>query len=247
MGPNRGPHRWSGLAGTGASPARAGPDRLSSIKSTSCQLRVSMLGKAVDCTSVAGIGYVQANIAGPGPGWAGSRARAWDGSRPAGAKIPSEGNVEGRYPYPHAWYEGLLAKLRKDTPAAHAAFTAARAESEKLVAAQPRSEKPLSVLALIDAQLGEKEKAIREGRTACDMLPPAKDAIDGVILMTNLAYVYALADEKDLALEQLATVSKLPFGPSYGELRLDPDWDWLRDDPRFEKIVGSLAPKKASP
>jgi hypothetical protein len=73
----------SGLA-TGASPARAGSDRLNSIKSTSCQLRVSILGKAVDCTSVAGIGYVQANMAGPGPGWAGSRARAWDGSGRAG-------------------------------------------------------------------------------------------------------------------------------------------------------------------
>jgi TolB-like protein/Flp pilus assembly protein TadD len=160
------------------------------------------------------------------------------------AKIPSEGNVEPRYPFPHAWYEGLLAKLRQDAPAAHAAFMGARTEAEKLVTAQPQNEKPLSVLALIDAQLGDKEKAIREGRTACDMLPPAKDAIDGVILITNLARIYALTGEKDLALEQLTKVSKLPFGPSYGELRLDPDWDRLRGDPRFEKIVASLAPKK---
>jgi hypothetical protein len=159
------------------------------------------------------------------------------------AKIPSEGNVEGRYPVPHAWYEGSLAKLRQDAPAAHAAFMDARAEAEKLVAAQPQNEKPLSVLAIIDAELGEKDKAIREGRTACEMLPPAKDAIDGVILITNLARIYALTGEKDLALEQLATVSNLPFGPSYGQLRLDPDWDSLRGDPRFEKIVASLAPK----
>src|SRR6266478_6712531 len=89
------------------------------------------------------------------------------------ARIPSEGTVEGRYPFPHAWYEGLLAKLRQEAPSAHSAFAAARAEAEKLVAAQPRNEKPLSVLALIDAELREKEKAIREGRTACDMLPPA--------------------------------------------------------------------------
>jgi hypothetical protein len=139
-----------------------------------------------------------------------------------------------------------VAKLRQDAPAAHAAFMGARAEAEKLVAAQPRNEKPLSVLALIDAQLGDKEKAIREGRTACDMLPPAKDATDGVLLITNLAQIYALTGEKDLALEQLEIVSKLPFGPSYGELRLDPDWDPLRGDPRFEKIVASLAPKAAN-
>jgi TolB-like protein/Flp pilus assembly protein TadD len=162
------------------------------------------------------------------------------------AKIPSE-NLGFRYPFPHAWYEGLLAKLRQDAAAAHTAFMGARAEAEKLVAAQPRNEKPLSVLALIDAQLGDKEKAIREGRTACDMLPPAKDATDGVLLITNLASIYALTGEKDLALEQLATVSKLPFGPSYGELRLDPVWDPLRGDPRFEKIVASVAPKDSSP
>jgi predicted negative regulator of RcsB-dependent stress response len=105
----------------------------------------------------------------------------------------------------------------------------------------------LTVLALIDAELGDKEKAIHEGRTACDMLPPTKDAMVSVILTTNLARIYALTGEKDLALEQLEIVSKLPYGPSYGELRLDPEWDSLRGDPRFEKIVASLAPKDGSP
>jgi hypothetical protein len=106
---------------------------------------------------------------------------------------------------------------------------------------------PLSVLALIDAELGEKDKAIQKGRTACDMLPLTKDAVVGVLLITNLASIYALTGEKDLALEQLDIVSKLPYGPSYGELRLDLEWDSLRGDPRFEKIVASLAPKRGSP
>ena len=164
------------------------------------------------------------------------------------ANIPSEGYIrEADYPLPHAWGEGLLAKLRQDAPAAHAAFIAARAETEKLVRAQPGNAKPLTALALIDAELGDKEKAIQEGRTACDMLPPAKDAISGVLLLSNLARIYALTGEKDLALEQLDIVSKLPCGPTYGELCLDPYWDSLRGDPRFEKIVASLAPKKASP
>ena len=159
------------------------------------------------------------------------------------ARIPSEGNVEFG---PSAWYEGLLAKLRQDAPAAHSAFTAARAEAEKIVLAQPANAKPLSMLAQIDAELGEKDKAIHEGRAACDMLPVAKDAYDGVLLITNLARVYALTGEKDLALERLDTLSKLPNGPSYGELRLDPEWDSLRGDPRFQKIVASLAPKPAN-
>jgi TolB-like protein/Flp pilus assembly protein TadD len=171
---------------------------------------------------------------------------------PAGAaralmNIPNEFYIkEADYPVPRAWHEGLLAKLRQDAPAAHAAFMAARAETEKLVRAQPENERPLSALAFIDAELGDKEKAIQEGRTACAMLPPAKDAISGVLLVTNLARIYALTGEKDLALEQLDIVSKIPFGPSYGELRLDSEWDSLRGDPRFEKIVASLAPKPAN-
>ena len=157
------------------------------------------------------------------------------------ASMPGQGKIDMNYaPFPHAWYEGLLAKLRQDAAAAHSAFTAARIETEKLVRAQPGNVKPLAVLALIDAQLGDKEKATREGRTACDMLPPTKNALDGIWLMTNLARIYALTGENDLALEQLEVLSKLAsswFGLSYGDLHLNPEWDPLRGDPRFDKVV----------
>jgi TolB-like protein/Tfp pilus assembly protein PilF/class 3 adenylate cyclase len=158
------------------------------------------------------------------------------------ANIPSQDN-NAAYQFPHAWYGGLLAKLRQDVPGAHSAFTAARAEAEKIVRAHPGDARSLSMLARIDAELGQKEKAIQEGRTACDMLPLEKDAVLGMVLLTDLARIYAVTGEKDLALQQLAIVSKLPAGPSYGQLRLDPEWDALRGDPRFEKIVASLAPK----
>jgi TolB-like protein/class 3 adenylate cyclase/Tfp pilus assembly protein PilF len=160
------------------------------------------------------------------------------------SNIPSQDNL-GAYQFPHAWYEGLLAKLRQDAPGAHSAFTAARAEAEKMVRSQPGSGvgTATSVLARIDAELGQKEKAIQEGRAAYDMEPVEKDAVAGVVLLTDLARVYAVTGEKDLALQQLEIVSKLPAGPSYGQLRLDPEWDPLRGDPRFEKIVASLAPK----
>jgi serine/threonine protein kinase len=160
------------------------------------------------------------------------------------ANIPSQDNIESFY-FPHAWYEGLLAKLRQDADGAHSAFTAARAEAENIVRALSGSAGSLSILALIDAELGQKEKAIQEGRAACDMVPFEKDAVTSVTLTTNLARIYALTGEKDLALEQLEIASKRPYGPSYGRLRLDPFWDVLRGDPRFEKIVASLAPKQA--
>jgi hypothetical protein len=56
--------------------------------------------------------------------------------------------------------------------------------------------------------------------------------------------VCAWTGERELALEQLEEVSKNPGGPNYGELRLNPMWDPLRGDPRFEKTVASLAPKE---
>jgi TolB-like protein/Flp pilus assembly protein TadD len=162
----------------------------------------------------------------------------------AAANIPRDGYTDpNSVPYPHAWFEGIVAKLRQDVAAAQSAFTAARSEAEKIVASQPENAKPLSVLALIDAQLGQKDKAIREGRTAHELLPTSKDAVDGPLLHTNLANVYALVGEKNLALKELETVIQIPCGPAYGELRLDPEWDALRGDARFEKIVASLAPK----
>jgi hypothetical protein len=60
------------------------------------------------------------------------------------------------------------------------------------------------------------------------------------------AIIAAWVGEKDLACEQLAIATRLPGSPSYGQLKLHPYWDPLRGDPRFEKIVASLAPKTAS-
>jgi TolB-like protein/Tfp pilus assembly protein PilF len=164
------------------------------------------------------------------------------------ANIPHEGYTDSNSrPFPHAWFEGLVARLRQDASAARSAFAVARSEAENIVRAQPGNEKPLSVLALIDAHLGQKEKAIQEARAACDLLPIAKDAVAGALLLTNLAVVYALTGEKDLALKKLDMLSKIPGGPSYGDLRLNPVWDALRGDPRFQKIVVSLAPRHALP
>jgi TolB-like protein/Tfp pilus assembly protein PilF len=160
------------------------------------------------------------------------------------ANIPREGQIDyNGFPFPHPWYEGLLAKLRQDARATHAAFAAARPEVDKIVQTQPGGAQALSMLGLIDAELGEKDTAIQEGRSACDMLPVAKDAVYGALLITNLARVYALTGEKDLALEQLNAVNNVPWGPTYGQLRLDSEWDSLRGDPRFQKLVASSAPK----
>ncbi len=139
--------------------------------------------------------------------------------------------------------EGVIARMTKDDAKARAAFTAAREEQEKLVRAHPDDAGALSVLGLVDAALGRKEEALREGRRAVELLPAEKDAINGTSMITSLARIAAWIGDKDLACEQLARAARLPAGVSYGELKLLPWWDPLRGDPCFEKIVNSLAPK----
>jgi TolB-like protein/class 3 adenylate cyclase/Flp pilus assembly protein TadD len=139
--------------------------------------------------------------------------------------------------------EGLIARMAKDDEKARAAFTAARAEQEKIIQAQPGYGPPLCVLGLIDAGLGRKEEALREGRRAVELLPVEKDPINGVAMIKYLAMIAAWVDEKDLACEQLAVAIRPPSRLTYGQLKLLPFWDRLRGDPCFEKIVASLAPK----
>jgi hypothetical protein len=98
-------------------------------------------------------------------------------------------------------------------------------------------------MGLIDAGLGRKEEALREARRAVELLPVAKDSINGAHAIEFLAIIAGWVGEKDLAVEQLAAAKKLPGNISYGRLRLHPFWDPLRGDPRFEKIVNSHAPK----
>jgi TolB-like protein/class 3 adenylate cyclase/Tfp pilus assembly protein PilF len=144
---------------------------------------------------------------------------------------------------PHAYWEGVIARWQGDAMKAQAAFASARGEVEKTVEKQPDFAAALSLLGMIDAGLGRKSEALREGRSACELLPISKDALDGVSLIENLAKICAWVGEKDLAIEQIAAVERVPNGLSYGLLKLHPIWDPLRGDPRFEKIVASLAPK----
>ncbi|HTC78467.1 MAG TPA: FlgO family outer membrane protein, partial [Terriglobales bacterium] len=142
--------------------------------------------------------------------------------------------------------DGLLARVMKDEAKAHAAFSKARAEQEKIVQAQPEYGPALCVLGLIDAALGHKEAALEEGRRAIEILPLEKDSVNGSRMIQYFAVTAAWTDEKDLALQQLEIGIRAPSASqliSYGGLKLLPFWDQLRGGPRFEKIVAEMAPK----
>jgi tetratricopeptide (TPR) repeat protein len=147
----------------------------------------------------------------------------------------------------HSFGEGLLARMTKDEPGARTAFEAARAQQEKIVQAQPDYGPALCVLGLIDSALGRKDLALDEGRRAIALTPLEKDVNNGSRVLQYFAITAAWAGEKELALQQLEAGLRAPNASvmlSYGALKLHPLWDPLRGDPRFEKIVESLAPKE---
>jgi TolB-like protein/Flp pilus assembly protein TadD len=153
---------------------------------------------------------------------------------------------EGGIALSRSFGQGMLARMIKNEPQARAAFEAARTEQEKSVQARPDRGGLLCVLAMIDAALGRNELALEEGRRAIELTPVDKDMLRGSRVLQYFAITAAWAGDKELALQQLETGLRAPEASlmlSYGALKLHPFWDPLRGDPRFEKIVQSLAPK----
>ncbi len=161
-------------------------------------------------------------------------------SRALAAMKPS-GIYEEGVPYPRSWGEGLVARLRNDPEAARASFVSARREIALMVDKQPDFAEGLSARGMVDAALGDKENAIREGQRAVELLPPGKDAIVGPLLMQNLATIHAWTGENASALQELKEVTSMPSYLSYGLLLRHPFWATLRTDPGFKEITSSLA------
>ena len=141
------------------------------------------------------------------------------------------------YPYPRSFYEGLIARAAGEPEQAHAAFAKARVSTEAKLQGRRDEALAVAVLGIIEAGLGRKEEAVALGRRAVELRPVKVDAVDGPTVMTALAMIHAWTGETDLALEQLAALSKLPGGPDHGQLKYDPAWDGVRSDSRFSEIV----------
>lgn len=140
------------------------------------------------------------------------------------------------------WLLGWIKRYEGDEPSAQAAFTKARQFQLAYVQKSPDDPNQLMVLALADAALGHKEDALSEGRRAAAMKTIAQDAVDGPLLATDLAQVYMWSGEKELAIRQLESLKDVPRALTFGELAKSPDWDPLRDEPRFQKLESDLKP-----
>jgi serine/threonine protein kinase/tetratricopeptide (TPR) repeat protein len=150
-------------------------------------------------------------------------------------------------PVPVGCYSILLARLQGENVEGNSGFAQTREQLNQKVlkSGENPSVLPaeLSNLAFVDALLGHKQLAIQEAKHASEMEPISKDAIEGPGLLENLAVVYAWSGELDLAFETLSHLRGTPFGLFYGDLKLDPDWEPLRQDPRYSKLLAEIAPK----
>ena len=146
-------------------------------------------------------------------------------------------------PLPRAWVEALIARAAGEPDQAHAAMLRARAAVEEGARGQPDDAATLSLLGRIDAALGRKDDAWREGRRAVELRPVSADAMTGPMMVSALALIYAWTGDTDLAVETLGPLSRMPGGPTYGELHFDPAWDVLRPHPRFGPLVAAMEPR----
>ncbi len=152
-------------------------------------------------------------------------------------------DIDFSFYYPKTWFEAMIARAKGDAARATAAFRECRAILEQRLIVKPEHARTIAVLAQVDAGLGQKELAIREAQHAIDLMPVSKDIYDGALVLEGLAQVYTWTGERDRAIELVQKLVSMPSYINYGRLKLHPLWSPLRGDPRFEKIVNSLAPK----
>jgi serine/threonine-protein kinase len=146
-------------------------------------------------------------------------------------------------PYPTAFAKGLIHLLQGDKTKAQAELEHAREISEKLVREAPEDAARHAQHGLILAALGQKQEAIAEGKRAVQLLPESQDALDGPKCTSALAEIYACTGEFDEAFRLLDHLFAIPCDLTVPMFKLDPAWDPLHKDPRYQALIDKYAPK----
>jgi tetratricopeptide (TPR) repeat protein len=156
-------------------------------------------------------------------------------------------DIDFSFYFPKSWFEAMIARAKGDSKGAIAAFSKTRKILEQRLIVKPEHTRTIAVLAQVDAGLGQKELAIGEAQHAVDLMPISQDIYDGALVLEGLAQVYTWTGERDRAIELVQKLANMPSYINYARLKLHPQWAPLQSDPRFEKIVASLAPQNTSP
>ena len=138
---------------------------------------------------------------------------------------------------PREFFEGVIYTFLNDKEKARSAFERARPIAEKALRESPDNAFRHALVGQILAGLGEKKAAIAEGKRAVDLLPESQDALSGPKATLELAKIYTWTSESDQALQLLEHSLNTPSGITAPVLKLDPVWDPLRSDPRFQALI----------
>ena len=147
-------------------------------------------------------------------------------------------------PAPKAFLEGTIHFLEGDKPRVQIEFEKARVVSEQLLRDAPEDPARHAQHGLILAALGRKDEAIAEGKRAVEMVPESQDAFDGPRFTGLLVEIYAWTGEFDEAFRLLDHLLAVPNGLTIPMLKLEPAWDPLRKDPRFQALIDKYARKR---
>jgi TolB-like protein/Tfp pilus assembly protein PilF len=143
--------------------------------------------------------------------------------------------------YPPSFFRGFIALVNGDTEKARSFFIEARQAFETMLHQRGEYAEAVAGVAMVNAFSGQRDDAVRQIQRAAELMPMDRDPLAGIDVLTQRAIVYGWIGERDKAIEQLQATVKLPDSPSAGDLRLNPQWDPLRDDPRFAQIIAAAA------
>ena len=135
------------------------------------------------------------------------------------------------------YYIGFARRALQDEPGARAAFLRAKSAVEEQLKYSPDNAKLRIQLAKVLAFLGEKDPALAEARRASELQPESKDALEGPEITEGVAQVYAILGDNDRAIEILDGLLNRPSYVTVPSLRVNPIWDPLRNDPRFQALI----------
>ena len=172
--------------------------------------------------------------------------RDFDSATKALANSPlTEFSYTNGQPTPKDFLQGCIFLAQGNVAGANEKFQSALPVFEKAVREAPSSAERHANLGWAYAFVGRKEEAIREGQLAVALKPESKDAVDGTLTNCYLALIYARVGEKDLAiplLERLlktaGAVDSVDYSITTNDLKYRWEWDPLRSDPRFQKLLG---------
>jgi TolB-like protein/Flp pilus assembly protein TadD len=150
---------------------------------------------------------------------------------------------ENGSPSPKALLEGICYFFMNDKAKAREAMERARVVLEQQVRENPNDAGHHAQLGTIFAALGRRDDAIREGKRATELLPESKDAFDGPAMTIYLAQIYTWTGEANEALQLVEHSLTTPAGITVPLLKLDPVWDPVRKDPRFQSLIEKYSAK----